>query len=72
MDVNGENMARKWLKETRVHGLIIAAQWQLAAQFANKYVIFTTIHRAEIQFWVQSAKFLFFRYEFVGSTLRWG
>lgn len=40
MGVNGENMAKKWLKETHVHEPIIAAQWPWVAQFVNKYVFF--------------------------------
>ena len=36
MVANGENMAKKWPKETHVPGLIIDALWQLVALFANK------------------------------------
>ncbi|GMP65295.1 hypothetical protein CsSME_00026152 [Camellia sinensis var. sinensis] len=38
MDVNGENMGRRWQKETRAPEPTIVAPWQSVAQFANKCV----------------------------------
>jgi len=38
MDANGENMDKKWLKETLVLARITDAQWLLVAPFANKWV----------------------------------
>lgn len=37
MDVNGESMDKKWLKETLALELIIAAPWLLVVPSANKY-----------------------------------
>jgi len=45
MDVNGESTDKKWLKETRVRGLIIVAQWPVDVQFASKYVCFYILRR---------------------------
>jgi hypothetical protein len=36
MDANGENMDKKWLKETLVLAHITDAQWLWVAPFANK------------------------------------
>lgn len=37
MDANGENMDRKWQKETLVLVHTTDAPWQLVALFANRY-----------------------------------
>lgn len=38
MDVNGENMDKRWQRVTLALELIIGAQWLLVVPFANKYV----------------------------------
>jgi hypothetical protein len=38
MDVNGENMDRRWQREIHVQELIIVAQWELLVQFGSKYI----------------------------------
>lgn len=38
MDVNGESTDKKWLKETLVRELIIAARWLVDVLFVSKYV----------------------------------
>lgn len=38
MGVNGESTDKKWLKETRVHELIIAARWPVDVLYESKYV----------------------------------
>jgi hypothetical protein len=40
MVANGENMDKRWQKETHVPGHIIGVPWQLVVQSANKYVLF--------------------------------
>ena len=37
MDVNGENMDKKWRKETRALEPITVAPWPLAVPFGSKY-----------------------------------
>lgn len=37
MDVNGENMVKRWPRVTLVHAPTIGAPWPLDAQFASRY-----------------------------------
>lgn len=39
MVANGENMDKRWQKETHVPGHIIGVLWPLVVQSANKYVL---------------------------------
>lgn len=58
MDANGGNTAKKWQRETPALELITAVPWQLAVQFANKYVLISSKSNLhfEFGFFYQKAK----------------